>query len=78
MQRKSSTIGATTFDVPATGPYKRYVKRCGFYCWYDGEFIGARSNPLDADRLLAERATAIARLAGWAEGYRQALAEVRP
>lgn len=73
--RKSTTIGATSFDVPEQGPFKKYVKKCGFYCWYDAQFIGSRSTPYAADQLLTDHSTRIARLEGYAQGYRAALAD---
>lgn len=74
--RATRNIGATSFDVPTSGPYKKYVKRQGFYCWYDGQFLGSRDNPLDADKLLTEHAYTIARLDGWAAGYREAMQDM--
>lgn len=74
--RTKRNLGATEFNVPEQGPFKRYVKRQGFYCWYDAQFLGCRDNPLDADKLLTDHAYRIAQLAGFAAGYRQAMADL--
>lgn len=74
--RTRRNLGASSFDVPEKGPYKRYVKRCGFYVWYDAQFLGCRDNPLDADKLLNDHTYNLARQEGWAAGYRQAIAEL--
>jgi hypothetical protein len=79
-RQHSSTIPRTDFagiQVPVSGPFKKYVRACkSFYCWYDGQFIGARATPYEADVLLTDKAYNLARLEGWKQGYQEAMQDL--
>lgn len=55
MARTYSTPKPAPGSIPATGKHRRYVHG-EFYCYYDGQFIGAAATAHDADLMLDHHA----------------------